>query len=77
MSQCVHGIQSGLTKYYDKILEEDPYCEHIYQEYAARLLEEKLVVKARRVYARGKRHLEDELGIPLPNNRQICYRRFD
>lgn len=61
--QIDRGIQ-----YYDKILEEDPYCEHIYQEYAARLLEEKLVVKARRVYARGKRHLEDELGIPLPND---------
>ncbi|MED4586529.1 BTAD domain-containing putative transcriptional regulator [Brevibacillus choshinensis] len=51
--------------YYDKILEEDPYSEHIYQEYVARLLEAKLVVKARRVYARGKRYLEEELGIPL------------
>lgn len=54
--------------YYDKILEEDPYSEHIYQEYAARLLEAKLVVKARRVYARGKKYLEEELGIPLPND---------
>ena len=51
--------------YYDKILAVDPYCEHIYQEYAARLLEEKLVVKAQSVCARAKKHLEDELGIPM------------
>ncbi|MED1857158.1 BTAD domain-containing putative transcriptional regulator [Brevibacillus reuszeri] len=51
--------------FYDKLLTVDPYCEHIYREYTARLLEEKLVLKAKNVYDKGKRHMEQELGIPL------------
>ncbi|MFE1629196.1 tetratricopeptide repeat protein [Brevibacillus reuszeri] len=51
--------------FYDKILAVDPYCEHIYREYTDRLLEEKLVIKAKSVYDKAKKHMEEELGIPL------------
>lgn len=72
-------LEEGMY-YYDKILSEDPYSEHIYQAYATRLLEEKLIFKAQSVYEMGKQRLEEELGIPMvidafPTERHKAVRR--
>ncbi|KQL49795.1 hypothetical protein AN963_08830 [Brevibacillus choshinensis] len=52
-------------KYYEKVLEKDPYLDHVYEEFIERLLQTQLVSSARKVSERRQRYMEQELGVSV------------
>jgi LuxR family maltose regulon positive regulatory protein len=61
---------SNSIRYYEKLLEKDPYQEQVYEDYIKRLIAARLFSNARHVSKSYHKYIEQELGIPVQENIQ-------